>query len=260
VDDATALSVLARADAAHDLPRLGGMARPTGVAIVSEERWAFAEVGGGEHVLPVPAPPRFAARLPFVRGLVRLALAMRPLFARGGSASPKERLVLLAVVLAPIPAAFLPHLVSIAVMVLATVGLSAWILRGRTLFLHGAEHRAIAAAEARSLVATWHGHAKPSRFSFRCGTNFAALVVPITLLLERTIVLPEVAAGVVVPVLALTLSMELWLQLQERGGGLLVRIVLAPGLLLQRLTTREPTLAETRVALRAVAAVLDPSV
>jgi uncharacterized protein YqhQ len=59
-------------------------------------------------------------------------------------------------------------------------------------------------------------------------------------------------------VLALTLSMELWLQLQDRGGRLL-EIVLAPGLVLQRLTTREPTLAETRVALRAVAAVLEPT-
>jgi hypothetical protein len=259
VDDSAALALLARADAAVDLPRLGGMARPTGVAIVSEERWAFAEVDGGEHVLPVPAAPGLVGRVPFLRGLVRLALALRPLFARGGSASPRERLVLLAAVLAPVPAAFLPQALSLAVMLVATLGLTAWILRGRTLFLHGAEHRAIAAAEARSLVATWHGAARPSRFSIRCGTNFAALVVPITVLLDRAIVLPAVAAGVVVPVLALTLSMELWLQLQDRGGRLL-QIVLAPGLLLQRLTTREPTLAETRVALRAVAAVLEPTV
>jgi uncharacterized protein YqhQ len=258
VDDSAALTLLARADATPDLPRLGGMARPTGVAIVSEERWAFAEVDGGEHVLAVPAAPRLVGRIPFLRGLVRLALALRPLFARGGSASPKERLVLLAAVVAPAPAAFLPQALSLAVMLVATLGLTAWILRGRTLFLHGAEHRAIAAAEARSLVATWHGAARPSRFSIRCGTNFAALVVPVTVLLDRAIVLPAVAAGVVVPVLALTLSMELWLQLQDRGGRLL-EIVLAPGLVLQRLTTREPTLAETRVALRAVAAVLEPT-
>jgi hypothetical protein len=255
VDDATALAVLARADAAAELPRLGGMARPTGVAIVSEERWAFAEVAGGEHVLTVPPAPRVVGYVPFLRGLVRLALALRPLFARGGSASPKERLVLLAAVLAPLPAAFLPQTISWILMAFVTVGLTAWILRGRTLYLHGAEHRAIAAAEERSLIATWHGETRPSRFSFRCGTNFAALVVPVTLLLDRAIVLPAVAAGVVVPLLALTLSMELWLQLQARGGRL-VRVVLSPGLALQRLTTREPTLAETRVALRAVAAVL----
>jgi len=36
-----------------------------------------------------------------------------------------------------------------------------------------------------------------------------------------------------------------------------VRVLLVPGLALQRLTTREPSLEETRVALTAVAAVLE---
>ena len=58
--------------------------------------------------------------------------------------------------------------------------LVAWIMRGRTLRLHGAEHRAIAAAESRQLAATWLGEARPSRFSPRCGTNFAALALPVT--------------------------------------------------------------------------------
>jgi hypothetical protein len=259
VDDRAVLEILARADAAAELPRLGGMARPNGVAIVSESHWAFAEVDGGERVLPVPASPRFVNKLPLARGLVRLALALRPLFARGGSTGGKERLVLLAALVAPVPAAFLPHAISIAVMVGATLGLTAWILRGRTLYLHGAEHRAIAAAEARSLVSTWHGETRPSRFSPRCGTNFAALVVPVTMLLDRILVLPTALATAVVPVLALTLSMELWLALQGSSRRRLVGVVLAPGLMLQRVTTREPTLAETRVALRAVAAVVNTS-
>jgi Protein of unknown function (DUF1385) len=259
VDDGAVLAVLRRADEADELPRLGGMARPNGVAIVSEERWAFAAVDGGERVLPVPASPRALARIPLLRGLVRLALALRPLFARGGSAGGKERLVLAAAVLAPLPATLLPHAWSLAAMLVASCALVGFMLRGRTLFLHGAEHRAIAAAEERSLVATWHGEVRPSRFSPRCGTNFAALVVPVTVLLDRTIVLPGVLASVVVPLLALTLTMELWQFLQAGGMGLVTRFCLAPGLLLQRVTTREPSLAETRVALRAVAAVLDAS-
>jgi hypothetical protein len=199
------------------------------------------------------------ARVPLVRGLVKLALALRPLFAGGGSSGGKERLVLAAAVLAPLPATLLPHAWSHAVLVAASVGLVAWMLRGRTLRLHGAEHRAIAAAEARSLVAAWHGDARPSRFSPRCGTNFAALVIPVTLALERVVIAPAAVAAVVVPLLALTLTMELWQFLQRRAMGLGTRICLAPGLLLQRVTTREPSLAETRVALRAVAAVLDVS-
>ncbi len=58
----------------------------------------------------------------------------------------------------------------------------------------------------------------------------------------------------VISVLALALTMELW-QLVQRLPRL-ARVVLLPGLGLQRLTTREPELAETRVALTALAAVL----
>jgi uncharacterized protein YqhQ len=58
----------------------------------------------------------------------------------------------------------------------------------------------------------------------------------------------------VVTLVSLALSMELWRAVQAAPrflGGLLL-----PGLALQRLTTREPALDESRVALRAVASVL----
>ena len=136
-----------------------------------------------------------------------------------------------------------------------TTGLMFWLLRGRTLFLHGAEHRAIAALEERRLRETWQGAARPSRFSLRCGTNFAALLLPVAVVGGRFWPLPATAVTpLVVSVLAVALTMELWLLVQ--GSRRLARIVLLPGLGLQRLTTREPDLAETRVALTAVAAVL----
>jgi uncharacterized protein YqhQ len=58
----------------------------------------------------------------------------------------------------------------------------------------------------------------------------------------------------VVSILALAVTMELWLLVQRLPK--LARVVLLPGLGLQRLTTREPRLDETRVALTALAAVL----
>jgi uncharacterized protein YqhQ len=58
-----------------------------------------------------------------------------------------------------------------------------------------------------------------------------------------------------VAVLSLALTMELW-QLVQASSSRLARLFLLPGLALQRVTTREPDLAETRVALRAVASVL----
>jgi uncharacterized protein YqhQ len=66
---------------------------------------------------------------------------------------------------------------------------------------------------------------------------------------------PAFWSPVVVLVLSLALTMELWRLVQRSPRGLWHAFLL-PGLALQRLTTREPTLAETQVALRAVAAVL----
>jgi uncharacterized protein YqhQ len=89
----------------------------------------------------------------------------------------------------------------------------------------------------------------------RCGTNFAALLRPVAICGGRFWPLPATAVTpLVVSVLALALTMELWLLVQRLPR--LARIVLLPGLGLQRLTTREPKLAETQVALTALAAVL----
>jgi uncharacterized protein YqhQ len=49
--------------------------------------------------------------------------------------------------------------------------------------------------------------------------------------------------------------MELWVAIEGRKHRV-ARALLVPGLLLQRLTTREPRLDETQVALRATASVL----
>ena len=248
--------LLRRGDTALSLPRLGGMARPDGVVIVSERYWAFAGVDGSLREGRMPKPPELVHRLPLARGLVRLWASLAPIFRRRGVARPRERLLLLALLLAPLGLHFLPERLSLAAFVAATLALLAFVFRGRTLFLHGAEHRAIAAAEAGQLVATWHELARPSRFSPRCGTNFAALLAPVTVLLERVWVVPTAPlTPVLVTLCSLMVTMELWRAIQARTASL-ARVLLLPGLALQRLTTREPTLAETRVALRAVAAVL----
>jgi uncharacterized protein YqhQ len=89
----------------------------------------------------------------------------------------------------------------------------------------------------------------------RCGTNFAALLMPVAIFGGRFWPLPPtVFTPVVVSVLALALTMELWQLVQSLPR--LARVILLPGLGLQRLTTREPRLDETRIALTALAAVL----
>ena len=232
------------------------MARPDGVIVVSERFWAHARVDGSVREGTMPTVATAFRRVPLVRGLARIAASISPLFRRTGVARRPARLFLGAALLAPCGLVFLPDRASLVAGLAVTAGLVAWLLRGRTLFLHGAEHRAIAAAEERRLVATWAGDARPVRFSARCGTNFAALVVPVAVLAERLWPLPvTLLTPVVVAALALAVTMELWVVVQASQRRL-ARVFLLPGLGLQRLTTREPTLAETRVALAAVESVL----
>jgi uncharacterized protein YqhQ len=238
------------------LPALGGMARPDGVVIASERFFAFAGRDGSLLEGEMPRPPAFTRRIPLLRGLARLGLSVSPLLRRGGVAGHIERLVLFGVLLAPIAFVFLPSRAALVAGIAMSVGLIAWLMRGRTLYLHGAEHRAIAAAELRQLGRTWDGEAQPSRFSLRCGTNFVALALPMSLLADRLWPFaPALWSPVVVAMLALGVTMELWRAVQ--GSTLpAARVFLVPGLALQRLTTREPTIEETRIALTAVASVV----
>lgn len=252
------LAVLARGDASASLPRLGGMARPDGVVVVSPRFWAFAHVDGTVHEGAMPtAASACTRRLPLVRGLARLGAALTPLLRGRGVAGGRERLVLLLALAAPFLAYLAPEPARLPIAAAATFGLLLWLFRGRTLHLHGAEHRAIAAAEERSLVAAWEGTARPSRFALRCGTNFAALALPVALAAERLWPVPfgAVATPLVVSVLSLAFSMELW-QVVQSSRRRALRAALLPGLALQRLTTREPALEETRTALLATASVL----
>jgi uncharacterized protein YqhQ len=256
VDRAAILELLRRADASADLPRLGGMARADGVVIASPSYWAFASRDGSVREGVMPTPPEALRRIPLLRGLIRLFSALAPLFRGAGVASRRERLLLLVAVLAPLSLVFLPHWAAMPLGIATAVVLLGWMLRGRTLFLHGAEHRAIAAAEERRLIATWAAEAKPSRFAPRCGTNFAALVVPVSIAFDRLWpVAPALYTPFVVSLLSLALTMELW-QIVQTSRSRVAQAFLVPGLALQRVTTREPSDDETQLALTAVASIL----
>jgi uncharacterized protein YqhQ len=232
------------------------MARADGVVIASEHFWAFARPDGSIEEGAMPSPPSAVRRVPLLRGIVRLGLSLAPLFRGTGVARRRERLFLLAAMVAPLSLAFLPNSVDLPLGVGTAVLLLAWLLRGRTLFLHGAEHRAIAAAESRELIAAWCGAARPSRFSPRCGTNFAALVIPVSVAANHLWPLPVAAyTPFAVSLVSLALTMELW-QVVQASRYRVARAFLLPGLALQRLTTREPSDEETRIALTAVASVL----
>src|SRR5437870_10101868 len=101
--------VLARADRAVALPRLGGMARPDGVVIVSERYWAFAGRDGTLREGTMPSPPAWLQRVPFARGLLRLGASLSPLLRRSGVAGRRERPLLIAAFVSPFLLFVLPE-------------------------------------------------------------------------------------------------------------------------------------------------------
>ena len=141
----------------------------------------------------MPASARSLRAIPLARGLVRLFGSLSPLFRREGVARGRERLFLIVAILAPLALAFAPSWLGLTAGFITTFALLGWLLRGRTLYLHGAEHRAIAALEQRRLRETWDGAALPTRFSLRCGTNFAALLMPVAIFGGRFWPLPATA-------------------------------------------------------------------
>ena len=114
----------------------------------------------------------------------------------------------------------------------------------RVFMYHGAEHKTIACYEADDPL-TPQNAMKHSRLHPRCGTNYLFLVMAVSIvffavvgwnesiwlrLLSRLIFLPVVAG----------LSYEV-LKLAAKYDNLLTKIIRAPGMALQYITTREPT-------------------
>lgn len=129
----------------------------------------------------------------------------------------------------------------------------------RMYMYHGAEHKCINCIE-RGRPLTVHNVMRSSKQHKRCGTSFLLFVMLISVVLFFFIrvesplyrILIRIA---LIPVIA-GISYEI-IRLAGRSNNILVRIISAPGLWLQRLTTREPDKEMVEVAIAAVEAVFD---
>lgn len=129
----------------------------------------------------------------------------------------------------------------------------------RVYMYHGAEHKCINCIE--------HGHnltvanvKKASRLHRRCGTSFLLLVMLVSVILFIFIRVENPAYRValriaLIPVIA-GISYEI-IRLAGRSDNIFVRIISAPGMWLQRLTTREPDEDMIEVAIKSVEAVFE---
>jgi uncharacterized protein YqhQ len=125
---------------------------------------------------------------------------------------------------------------------------------------HGAEHKTISCYEA-GLPLTPENAQRFSRLHPRCGTSFLLVVMIVAIFVFAPIGLPAwywlVLTRIVgVPLIA-GISFELikFAGKNRRRGW--VRAVMYPGLMLQKLTTREPDFAQLAVAIAAMDAVLE---
>ena len=129
----------------------------------------------------------------------------------------------------------------------------------RTYMYHGAEHKCINCLEKGRPLTVKHVM-RNSRLHRRCGTSFLLFVMFISVILFFFIRVDNMALKVLlrialIPVIA-GISYEV-LRLAGRSDNFLIRIISAPGMLLQRLTTKEPTPDMVEVAIAAVEAVFD---
>ncbi len=129
----------------------------------------------------------------------------------------------------------------------------------RVFMYHGAEHKCINCIETGHELTVENVRAA-SREHKRCGTSFLFFVVFISVILFIFIRVEEPVARVairllLIPVIA-SISYEI-IRLAGKSNNIFIRILSAPGMWLQRLTTREPDDKMIEVGIAAVDAVFD---
>lgn len=135
----------------------------------------------------------------------------------------------------------------------------------RVFMYHGAEHKSIFCYE-NGLELTVENVKKQSRFHPRCGTSFMFVMILLSILVSSALILifPNLAqvsriAWICVKLLILPLVMGLGYEFIKFAGkhdNAFVKILAAPGLWMQRITTKEPTDDIIEVGIESLKAVL----
>ena len=131
----------------------------------------------------------------------------------------------------------------------------------RTLFeYHGAEHKTIHAYEAGDEL-TYENANKYSTLHMRCGTAFLMIVVFISILIfsilgEQTLIQRVIYRIVLIP-LIIGISYEFIKLAGKFPGSKILEIVSTPGLLFQKLTTRNPSEEQLEVVIVALEKVIN---
>lgn len=129
----------------------------------------------------------------------------------------------------------------------------------RVFAYHGAEHKTLAALEAGEELIPENAR-KYSRIHPRCGTSFILMVMILMIFIFTFVGQTGVVMRVFIKILMMPLVAGLAYELIKFSGrhcdSRLVQALVAPGLWLQKLTTREPDDDQLEVAIAALKAVM----
>lgn len=123
---------------------------------------------------------------------------------------------------------------------------------------HGAEHKVIYCYEMGEELKVENAK-KYSTLHPRCGTNFLLIVMLISVLLFSVLGWQGIVERIVSRILLLPIVSGLSYEVIEytaRKQNVIVKIISYPGLMLQKLTTREPDESQLEVAIKALKGVL----
>jgi len=153
-------------------------------------------------------------------------------------------------------------LIRVGIFLLYVSGVGLWGEMRRIYEYHGAEHKVIHAYEGDEDLAANNINRKYSTQHPRCGTSFLLIVMIVSILIFSLIphdwnfAMKFLSRLVLIPLVA-GLSYEILKLSAKNSGNALVNLFVRPGLLLQRLTTREPDELQIEVALSALREVVE---
>ena len=155
--------------------------------------------------------------------------------------------------------AIIEGVIRIALFILYVWGISAMKDIRRLYQYHGAEHKCINCIE-KGRPLTVHNVMRSSRLHKRCGTSFIFFVMLVSIVLFFFIQVDNVAEKVILRILLMPvvagISYEI-IRLAGRTDNIFIKILSAPGMWIQRMTTREPDESMAEVAIASVEAVFD---
>jgi len=274
---------------------MGGQAVLEGVMMRGASTWAVAVRGPeGDIKIDVRDVPGWAERyrnFPIVRGVMglgeSLGLGYRALTWSANQQVPPEEQVsekvmgwvvavaaivfsALFIILPALAGRSLGHLfhgsfpivegiARLAIFVVYLLAISRTRDIRRVFEYHGAEHKTIAAYE-NGVELTPETAQQFSTAHVRCGTNFLLTVMVVAILVYSVVPRPNLffvigSRVVLVPLIA-GLSYEVIRLAAKHMDNAVVRTLMRPGLVLQKLTTRQPSLDQLEVAIASLRAVM----